>query len=81
MLNISEEVKNPQRTMPWGIVIALGIATLLYIGVAVTAVSVVDYRTLNEAKAPLTPIVNKAAPWLWGGPTISSRCSPSPTRC
>jgi amino acid transporter len=66
MLNISEEVKQPERTMPWGIVIALGIATLLYIGVAVTAVSVVDYHTLNEAKAPLTPIVQVAAPWLWG---------------
>jgi amino acid transporter len=65
MLNISEEVKRPERTMPWGIVIALGCATLLYIGVAVTAVSVVDYHTLNEAKAPLTPIVQKAAPWLW----------------
>jgi amino acid transporter len=67
MQNISEEVKRPERTMPWGIVIALGIATLLYIGVAVTAVSVVDYHTLNEAKAPLTPIVQVAAPWLWGG--------------
>jgi basic amino acid/polyamine antiporter, APA family len=66
MLNISEEVKRPERTMPWGIVLALVVATVLYIGVAVTAVSVVDYHTLREAKAPLTPIVQKAAPWLWG---------------
>ena len=40
MLNVSEEVKEPRRTMPWGIVLALVIATFLYIGVAVTAVSV-----------------------------------------
>jgi basic amino acid/polyamine antiporter, APA family len=64
MLNVAEEVKEPQRTMPWGIVIALAVATVLYISVAVTAVSVVDYRVLADAPAPLTAICNKAAPWL-----------------
>ena len=39
MLNVSEEVKEPRRTMPRGIVLALLVATVLYIGVAVTAVS------------------------------------------
>jgi amino acid transporter len=66
MLNIAEEVKEPRRTMPWGIVLALAVATVLYIAVAVTAVSVVDYRTLGTSLAPLSDIANLAAPWLPG---------------
>ena len=64
MLNVAEEVKEPERTMPWGIVLALAVATLLYISVSITAVSVVDYRVLAHAPAPLSAICNRAAPWL-----------------
>jgi amino acid transporter len=64
MLNVAEEVHQPRRTMPWGIVIALAIVTLLYIGVSVTAVSVVDYRQFAQPGAPLSKIANRAAPWL-----------------
>jgi amino acid transporter len=53
--------------MPRGIVLALAVATLLYMGVAVTAISVVDYGTLANADAPLSPIANRAAPWLPAG--------------
>ncbi len=64
MLNISEEVKEPERTMPWGIVIALGVVALIYIGTAITAVSVVDFTTLFLASAPIESITAVAAPWL-----------------
>jgi amino acid transporter len=64
MLNVAEEVKEPRRTMPWGIVLALGVATVLYISVAVTAISVVHHRELAAHPAPLSAIANKAAPWL-----------------
>jgi amino acid transporter len=65
MLNVAEEVKEPRRTMPWGITLALLVAAVLYIGVAVTAISVVDYKTLGDAKTPpLSAIANRAAPWL-----------------
>jgi amino acid transporter len=68
MLNVSEEVRRPEFNVPWGIVIALAIATVLYLAVAVTAVSVVDYRDLGntELGAPLQQITAKAAPWLPG---------------
>ena len=68
MINVSEEVKNPQRTMPWGIVLALGITTILYILVSVTAVSVVPTDHLADASrgAPLAQITHVAAPWLPG---------------
>jgi amino acid transporter len=64
MLNVAEEVKEPHRTMPWGIVLSLGVVTALYLGIAVTAVSVVDYRDLAPAPAPLQLIADRAAPWL-----------------
>ena len=64
MLNVAEEVKEPRRTMPWGIVTALAVVTVLYIGVAVTAVSVVNYRDFAKPGAPLSKIANEAAPWL-----------------
>jgi amino acid transporter len=64
MLNVAEEVKDPVRTMPRGIVAALAIVTVLYISVSVTAVSVVDYRELAQAPAPLSLICGAAAPWL-----------------
>jgi amino acid transporter len=64
MLNVAEEVKQPERTMPWGIVLALGVATLLYLGVSITAVSVVNYRDLAAVPAPLSMIAGRAAPWL-----------------
>jgi amino acid transporter len=65
MLNVSEEVKEPRRTMPRGIVGALGIATLLYIGVAITAVSVIPHQHFGRADlSPLARVTGKAAPWL-----------------
>jgi amino acid transporter len=65
MLNVSEEVKEPKRTMPWGIILALVVATFLYIGVAVTAVSVVDHRQFaNPNASALAMVASRAAPWL-----------------
>lgn len=66
MLNVAEEVKEPERTMPWGMVGALAATTLLYIAISITAVSVVDYRDLGnkELGAPFAQIANKAVPWL-----------------
>jgi amino acid transporter len=67
MLNVAEEVKNPRVYMPWGIVIAISIVTLLYISVAITAVSVVPFAELADEKThgvPFKQITARAAPWL-----------------
>lgn len=66
LLNLSEEVKRPERTMPLGIVGALGIVTLIYVAVSITAVSVVPYADLGDISkgAPLAQISAKAAPWM-----------------
>lgn len=65
-LNVAEECHDPQRTVPLGIVSAMLVATLLYIAVAVTAVSVVPWRELAAAPGPLAEVMNRAAPWMPG---------------
>ena len=66
LLNLAEEVKNPQRNMPWGIVLAVAAVTIVYILVSIAAISVVAYADLADAKkgAPLAQITKVAAPWL-----------------
>jgi len=66
MINVAEEVKQPERTLPRGLVIAVAVATLLYLAVSVTAVSVVPAARLArpEFGAPLAQITQRAAPWL-----------------
>lgn len=65
-INVGEEVKNPRRDLPIGIIAAMAITALLYVAVAITAVSVIPWRALGEAKAPLAAVMGKAAPWLPG---------------
>ena len=73
MLNVSEEVKSPERTMPIGVLSALAIVTVIYLAVSVTAVSVVPWRELAQAPGPLTLVVERAAPWFpkWGYTAIT----------
>ena len=65
-LNVAEECHDPQRTVPIGIVSAMVVATILYIAVAITAVSVVPWRELAAAPGPLAEVMNRAAPWMPG---------------
>lgn len=63
-LNVAEEVKNPRINLPLGIILAMAITALLYVGVAITAVSVIPWRELAESKAPLADVMARAAPWF-----------------
>ncbi len=60
--NVAEEVKNPETTIPFALVGAMLLATVLYIGVAISAVSVVPYQELAAAPAPLATVMERAAP-------------------
>jgi len=57
MVNIAEEVKDPQRNLPAAILLALLIATLIYALVALVAVASVDVETLVASKAPLADVL------------------------
>ncbi len=60
--NVAEEVKNPETTIPIALVSAMFLATVLYIAVAISAVSVVPYNELSTAAAPLAAVMERAAP-------------------
>ena len=56
-INVAEELKNPQRNLPLGLVSALVLTVLIYMGVSISAASVVPWQELAEAKAPLVEVV------------------------
>jgi APA family basic amino acid/polyamine antiporter len=60
--NVAEECVEPKRTIPIGLVLAMALAAILYIAVAVTAVSVVPWRDLAAAPGPITEVMRVAAP-------------------
>ena len=62
MYNVAEETRDPERTVPLGLILAMALAATLYVAVAVTAVSVVPWQELAEAPGPITEVVNRAAP-------------------
>ncbi|HRJ72349.1 MAG TPA: APC family permease [Terrimicrobiaceae bacterium] len=66
LLNLAEEVKDPERTMPWGIILAVLCATIIYVAVSIVAISVVPYARLADPAngAALAQITKVAAPWM-----------------
>lgn len=64
MLNVAEEVKDVRRTFPIALLTALVIATLVYVAISVTAISVVPHAELAAAEGPLVEVSRRAAPWL-----------------
>ncbi len=59
MVNMAEEVENPERNMFLGILLALIITASLYIVVSLCAVAAVPMNELAGAKAPLALIVER----------------------
>lgn len=53
MVNLAEEVREPERTIPKAIFATLAIATVLYILVLLVAMSAVDRNELARSEAPL----------------------------
>lgn len=64
LLNVSEEVKNPQRTFPIALISALTIAALVYLAICITVVSVLPASQLATSAAPLADVMKIAAPWF-----------------
>jgi amino acid transporter len=66
-LNVAEECRDPERTIPIALVTAMLIGALIYVAVAVTAVSVVPWRELAQSPGPLAEVIDRAAPWIAPG--------------
>lgn len=63
---LGEEVRDPERTIPRAVPLALGIALLVYAAVAVAALSVLGSEGLARSAAPLADAVRAAG---WSGLT------------
>lgn len=63
-VNVAEECRDPERTIPIGLIVATLSAAAIYIAVAISAVSVVPAAELAEAAAPLGEVVRRAAPLI-----------------
>lgn len=66
MVNIAEEVKDPSRTYPLAIILALGISTLLYILIVLIALESLSQSELQESTAPFSDIYQR----LTGEPPV-----------
>lgn len=53
VVKLSEECKNPRKTIPRALLLSILITTILYILVSVSAVTIIDWQTLATSKAPL----------------------------
>jgi basic amino acid/polyamine antiporter, APA family len=62
LVNVSEEVKNPQRNVPRAILIALFIAGAVYILISWLATHVLSPSELADSNAPLLDVVRRAQP-------------------
>jgi len=67
MVNVAEEVKDSQRNMPLAVLISLGVATVLYLGISTLAILVITPTELGSSNAPLADMYTKItgeAPYL-----------------
>ena len=60
MVNVAEEVKDPQKNMPRAVLLAVAISTVLYSSVSIVAVMVVDPEQLTLSDAPLSDVYSTA---------------------
>ena len=58
--NISEEVKNPKKTLPRAIVLSVAISALIYILVSLAVVRVVNWEELGASSAPFALVAERA---------------------
>jgi amino acid transporter len=58
--NISEETKNPTRTIPRALVFSILVTTIIYILVAISTVALVGWEEISRSNAPLALAASKA---------------------
>lgn len=60
IIRLSEETRNPTKTIPRALVLSIIISTVLYIAAAIAAVSVVGWQALSQSSAPLALVAQAA---------------------
>jgi len=59
IVNLAEETKNPNKSIPRALVLSIVITSLIYIAIGLVSVSVVDYKTLGSSNAPLSLVASR----------------------
>jgi amino acid transporter len=62
IVNVAEEVKNPERNVPKAILLALSVAGVIYILVSWLATRILSPAELSASGAPLLDVVRRAQP-------------------
>jgi len=60
MVKLSEETKDPEKNIPRGLMLAISTSIVLYIMVALSAVSVLGWERLGQSSAPFADIAYSA---------------------
>lgn len=55
---LSEETNNPQKNVPKAIIFSIAITTVIYILVAVSAISILGWETLSQSDSPMATIAS-----------------------
>ncbi len=61
MVRLAEETKEPKKTMPRALILAIVLSTILYVLVAISAVSIVGWEALAASNSPLALVAEAAA--------------------
>ncbi len=62
---VAEEVKDPQKTVPRAVLLSFAVCTLLYIGVALVAVGLLNWKILGMSTAPVEAALTVATNNFW----------------
>jgi basic amino acid/polyamine antiporter, APA family len=62
---VAEEVKDPQKNVPRAVLLSFAVCTLLYIGVSLVAVGLVNWQVLGLSTAPVELALTKATNNFW----------------
>lgn len=62
---VAEEVKEPQKNVPKAVLFAFAVCTLLYIGVSLVAVGLLNWQILGTSTAPVESALTVATSNFW----------------
>jgi basic amino acid/polyamine antiporter, APA family len=65
LVKLAEETRDPRRTLPRGMLIAAAIVLVVYLAVAIAAVSALGSERLSESPGPLAEIMQVKAGSAW----------------
>lgn len=64
ILNVGEEVKEPKKNIPRGLLIAVAGSSIIYMLISIIAVAVIPPPELAASKQPLVDVAARIAPWF-----------------